>query len=240
MAREPGTRLIVYRTPERTFWVPEAAPFLFVMTEQLLRVYGDGAYRVRPGDVVLDCGANVGTFVHEALSAGASKVIAIEPVPHNLDAMRRTFAREIAAGTVVIYGKGVWDKDDVLEMTTYDNSALDSFVMPERDGHNPGGHKKVMKLPLTTIDKMVAELGLTKVDFIKMDIEGAERQALRGGTETIRKFRPRMSIALENLADDYVVLPRIVREIRGDYQQQCVRCAYLGSTGIRADVMHFN
>ena len=43
----------------------------------------------------------------------------------------------------------------------------------------------MVELPLTTIDKMVSELNLARVDFIKMDIEGAEPNALRGGRGTI-------------------------------------------------------
>jgi hypothetical protein len=46
-------------------------------------------------------------------------------------------------------------------------------------------HETDQKFPLTTIDKLVAELKLPKVDFIKMDIEGAEVKALNGARETI-------------------------------------------------------
>jgi Methyltransferase FkbM domain len=55
------------------------------------------------------------------------------------------------------------------------------------DGHRRGvdylgrDQKKKVKVPLTTIDILAAELGLQGVDFIKMDIEGAEKAALRGG-----------------------------------------------------------
>lgn len=235
----PGTDLIVHRTPVRDFYAPKGSAVQFVLTEQLTHVYGDGEYRVRPGDIVLDCGANTGTFVHEALTAGAAKVIAIDPSPGNVEGMRRTFAKEIAEGRVVVYPKGVWDKDDVIEMNVFSNSALDSFVMKTRD-EVPGQKPTKVRLPLTTIDKMVAELGLTKVDYIKMDIEGAERQAIAGGAETIRKFRPRMSIATENLDDDYLKVPEAVRAIRTDYQSTCLLCRDLSLTAAKPDIIHFN
>jgi FkbM family methyltransferase len=44
-------------------------------------------------------------------------------------------------------------------------------------------------VPLTTIDKLVSELNLPRVDFIKMDIEGAEKLALTGGRATIQPKR---------------------------------------------------
>jgi FkbM family methyltransferase len=234
-----GTDLVVHHTPVRDFYAPKGSAVQFVLMEQLTHVYGDGEYRVRAGDVVLDCGANVGTFVHEALSAGASKVVAVDPSPGNVEGMKRTFAKEIADGRVVIYPKGVWDKDDFIEMSIYENSALDSFVMKTRD--EAAGQTPVkVRLPLTTIDKMVAELGLTKVDYIKMDIEGAERQAIAGGAETIKKFRPRMSIATENLDDDYLKVPEAVLAVRGDYKSTCMLCKDLSLFAARPEIIHFN
>ena len=77
------------------------------LAEQKRNIYGTG---IRRGDIVLDAGANVGVFTRKALWAGASKVIAIEPAPENLECLRRNFAAEIADGRVVVYPKGVWDK----------------------------------------------------------------------------------------------------------------------------------
>src|SRR6202008_4958913 len=111
------------------FWVPAAGDALFYdLGEQKRNIYGTG---IRRGDVVLDAGANVGVFTRKALWAGAAKVIAIEPGPENLECLRRTFAAEIADGRVVIYPKGVWDKDDVLKLSVDPaSSAKDSFVRP--------------------------------------------------------------------------------------------------------------
>ena len=58
------------------------------------------------------------------------------------------------------------------------NSAADSFLFHPKDSHETD-----QKFPLTTIDKLVAELNLPRVDFIKMDIEGAEVKALHGAPE---------------------------------------------------------
>ena len=82
--------------------------------------------------------------------------------------------------------------DEVLR----DEWAADSFVIEKK------GWGAVEKVPLTTIDKLVAELQLDKVDFIKMDIEGAEPNAIQGGRETIRKFQPRMQQLKERYGDD--------------------------------------
>jgi hypothetical protein len=68
-------------------------------------------------------------FTRVALNRGAKQVIAIEPAPENLECLSRNFSREIQSGKVVIYPKGVWNKDDVLPMDLNRNSAGDSFVI---------------------------------------------------------------------------------------------------------------
>jgi hypothetical protein len=110
-----------------------------------------------------------------------------------------------------VVDQGLWDRDDTLPLHLYDNSALSSLVMTDRlESAAPATQVTVA---LTTLDRIVAQLGLTKVDHIKMDIEGAERQALRGAEATIRRFRPQLAVATENLDDDIVVLPALVESL---------------------------
>ena len=61
---------------------------------------------------------------------------------------------------------------------------------------------------LTTIDKIVEELQLERVDFIKMDIEGAERKALAGARNTLAERKPRLALAGYHLEDDQTKIPR--------------------------------
>jgi hypothetical protein len=51
------------------------------------------------------------------------------------------------------------------------------------------------------------------VDFIKMDIEGAERQALRGAQQTVARFRPRLAISLEHTPSDAEEIPTLIRSL---------------------------
>ena len=183
-------------TPRKgQFWIPKGNRFVlpFNLAEMELRIYGEGEHFIHPGDIVLDCGASDGDFTREALRAGASKVIAIEIAPSSVECIRRNLAAEIAAGRVVVYPKGVWDKDDTLTLHVDDtNFAANTVVL------NPGTTQPSVQVPLTTIDKIVAELGLPRVDFIKMDIEGAEANALAGARETISRFKPRLAITAEH------------------------------------------
>lgn len=226
----------LWQTPAGRYWIPAGNDYVlpFNLGEQKRKIYGTGPRDVRPGDIVLDCGANVGVFTRVALDRGAQKVIAIEPAPENVECLRRNFPSEIASGRVVVYPKGVWNKDDFLTLyVDPHNSAGDSFVI-ERQGSTG-----VAKIPLTTIDELVAELKLPRVDFIKMDIEGAEAKALAGAKGTLEKFKPRLSIATEHEPDDARTIPAAVLAARADYKMECGPCAE-GNYAVRPDVLYFH
>jgi hypothetical protein len=90
-------------------------------------------------------------------------------------------------------------------------------------------HAKSVRVPLTTIDRIAAELKPARVNFIKMDIEGAEKHALAGGRETIQRFHPRMSISSEHLADDAQKIPQVVLGIRSEFHVEYADCQDQGS-----------
>ena len=211
--REPSAFELV-DTPRGQYWSSRHEPLMgFLLAEQETQIYGDALHGVRPGDIVLDCGADIGVFARTALFRGAKLVVAIEPAPASIEALRRTFQREIAEGRVIVYPKGVWDKVDTLDLEVSNGGTMSGSSFVTHDERRP----TKIKVPLTTIDLMVEELHLPRVDFIKMDIEGAEKWALRGGAQTIRKFRPRMALSTEHLPDDAYTIPRTVKTIWPDY-----------------------
>ncbi|MCW5962578.1 MAG: FkbM family methyltransferase [Bryobacterales bacterium] len=218
----------------RHFWIPAGNRWIlpFNLAEQLRDIYQtSGAWGIREGDVVLDCGAHVGAFTHQALARGAAKVIAIEPSPRNVECLRRNFAREIAEGRVVVFPKGVWNREEVLVLhQVEENSAADTVVI-EQPGARSGD-----SVPLTRIDTLVQELALSRVDYIKMDIEGAEVPALEGAAETMRRWKPRLALAAYHKADDPVTLPAIVHRAVPEYRSRCASCI-LDEAGLRPEVI---
>jgi FkbM family methyltransferase len=201
-------------TPRGQYWNSRHEPLIgFLLAEQETDIYGDVAHGVRPGDIVLDCGADIGAYTRTALNRGAKLVIAIEPAPTSVDALRRTFEREIGEGRVIVYPKGVWDKVAELELEVSNGGTMSGSSFVTHDVRRPGK----IKVPLTTIDLLIEELHLPKVDFVKMDIEGSEKQALRGAAQTIRRFHPRMALSTEHLPDDATAIPSTVKTIRADY-----------------------
>jgi FkbM family methyltransferase len=222
--REDG-KYQLWSTPQGEFWYQ--GPFgnldAFVLAEEQFDIYR--TERIKPGAIVLDCGANYGTFTRRALNRGAAKVVAIE-INHDIqEALRRTFANEIREGKVVVYGKGVWDRETELDLRG------DSVVV-ERNG-------PPVRLPVTTIDQIVAELQLPSVDFIKMDIEGAEKNALRGARATLLKFSPVMAISAEHLPDDAQAIPAQVKELAPGLRMEFGFCELSKPFHAAPNVIHF-
>src|ERR1700732_4388605 len=186
--------LNLWRTPFGDWWIPKGSeePVMGFLGEQRNRIYGEDVWGIRKGDVVLDCGANVGAYTREALDEGASLVIAIEPAPVNVECLRRNFKREIEEKRVIVAALGVWDKDDVLPLfETPTSSGGDSFVIKSPTD------RVSADIPLTSIDKLAKDLHLARIDFIKMDIKGATMKALIGAKDTLKSTPPRLALSTE-------------------------------------------
>lgn len=80
-----------------------------------------------------------------------------------------------------------------------------------------------------SIDDFIEQNEIKKVDFIKMDIEGAEQAALRGALETIKKFRPKLAIAIYHSMEDFINIPRWILSLNLGYE------LYIGHYTIHAE-----
>jgi len=213
-----------FSTGGRDFWIKRTGETKdgkellgYLLAEHGWMASVNGKDHVKPGDIVLDCGAHVGVFTDMALRRGAGRVVAIEPDPTNLECLRRNFPSEIASGRVIIVPKGVWNQEQII--TLYigaANSGSNSMLLDQNKGK--------VEVPVTTVDHLVEELHLPRVDFIKMDIEGAEREALRGATRTLSSFLPGLMLDSYHRLDDMQVLPAIIRQANPRYSMICGPC----------------
>jgi FkbM family methyltransferase len=223
-----------FQTPTRRFWLKKAGSVMdgrklltFILAEEdWIMTYARGR-EIRRGDVVVDVGAHVGTFGDDALRRGASKVVMVEPDPVNVECIRRNFPAEIADGRVVIVPEGAWSSAGTLTFSIgVGNSGEGSLVIPDKGSRS-------IDVRTRPLDDMLRELGIGRVDFIKMDIEGAEREALKGAAQTLSRFKPRLMLDAYHLADDSVVLPRLITSINGGYREYCAVCSFRSETDFR-------
>ena len=211
----------------------EILPTLLAQQERY--IYGDASTGgVRPGDIVIDAGAHVGTFAKKALRDGAKLVIAIEPAPSAVECLRRNLREEIAAGKVIVMPEGIWDREDSLALFDNGNgNAGDSFV-------NQGkGAKAVKGIRVRPIDSMVADLKLERVDLIKADVKGATEKGLIGATATIQRWKPRIVLSTEEPPEDPGSLTKLVTKLVATYQLRPGPCVFDGEE-IRSETVAYS
>ena len=221
-----GWGISKYQMPGRSFWIrtsgtkadgPELLSYLYADHQTMTT---SPTEHVSAGDTVIDIGAHVGVFTHLALAAGAARVVMLEPDPVNVECLKRNFREEIASGRVILVPEGAWDAESTLQFHTgVSNSGAGSFV-----GNQQGS--KTLEARVRPVDSMVAELGLQRVDMVKIDIEGAERYALKGMQGVLRKWKPRLLIDTYHRPDDPQVLPALIHEANPGYLSACQSCDY--------------
>jgi FkbM family methyltransferase len=217
-----------FSTGGRDFWIKRQGDskdgkelLTYLLSEHAWMAESNGQNHVRNGDIVFDCGAHVGVFTDMALRRGASKVVSIEPDPVNLECLRRNFSQEISDGRVIVVPKGVWSKEQMITLYTSASNSGSNTMIADRISSRDSGKFEV---PVTTLDKIVQELHLPRVDFIKMDIEGAEREALRGASGTLARDFPRLMLDSYHLPDDMQVLPVVIHQANPRYAMTCGPC----------------
>ncbi len=134
--KEWGIELISLPASARNFWIRTSGERVNgkALVPQLIAAHQwiasqDPVNVVRPGDIVIDCGAHVGIFVDQALQRGAEKVVAVDPDPTQLECLRRNFAPEIEIGKVVLVPKAVWSSPGKMSLHIgTENSGMSSLV----------------------------------------------------------------------------------------------------------------
>ena len=208
---------LLWHTPQGDFWAPERDDSLFsVIAELELDPYEERGPDSLRGRVVLDCGAHLGVYTRQALAAGARLVVAIEPGSQQAYCLRRTFAREIAAGRVRVDPRGVWNEEGELTLHTHVGTAGDSVLGPDSGSSE--------KISVTTIDRLVSSLNLSSVDLIKMDIEGSAPQALSGASQTLKNYKPQLAIAAYHTIDEYRRVSETVLKANSSYRPSHLGC----------------
>ena len=151
-------------------------------------------HAIKEGETIIDCGAYVGEFtLYAAKAAGsAGLVIAFEPDA----AIYRQLEANVRLNNftnVVLVNRGVWSKDAVLEFVGDRRKGYSFFLAQEG--------QPCVRVPVTSLDNELAARVIRRVDFIKMDIEGAELEALKGAEKTIAAYRPGIAIASYHVID---------------------------------------
>lgn len=157
---------------------------------------------IRRGDVVLDIGANIGTFaVPFGRSVGKTgKVIAFEPQQPPYLCLCTNIVQNSLTKIV-----------QPLQMAIGKESGTIGFDQIDVESHgNFGGSRSNPTGPIQVALGTIDELGLPRINFMKIDVEGMEADVIRGATESIKKFQPILFLeALDEMPESAVLLKEL-------------------------------
>ncbi len=165
------------------------------------------------GAVFLDVGAHIGYFSMKAapVVGKSGHVLAFEPNPETLALLRDNVSAN-HAGNVIVEPIACTDREQTLTLyagppSNTGMSSLASENVPVE------GAAKSYTVRARRIDDVVRELGLTRVDAIKIDVEGAEAYVLRGAVETLKRFHPK--VVVEVVASQLAAMHSTAEDVTG-------------------------
>lgn len=157
--------------------------------DQYMEVVRD-LLKERPRGTMLDVGACYGVW-SLALAEVVDNIIAFEPQPAIFDLLVRNFVANLPLGKALMINSAAWNQPTTLRLPVIDYEQSGNF-----GGTALGFRDRGIPVDARPVDDLVPKD--SHVSFIKIDVEGAERQVLLGATETIRRSKPIMFIEYDH------------------------------------------
>ncbi|WP_419787527.1 FkbM family methyltransferase [Pseudodesulfovibrio sp.] len=158
-----------------------------------------------PGDTILDLGAFLGdtAVMFSRLVGETGHVYSFEALSGLFPILQQNLNRFGCANVTPCFN-AAWNKTETLYMEA------DSSSSRVGDSGDP--------VPGIRIDDFMAEHDLERVDMIKMDIEGAEQEALEGATETVCRYHPKLALCVYHKPEDIHRLLTMAEEMYAGYR----------------------
>jgi len=168
---------------------------------------GEGPYETETfilhnNDVVLDIGANMGIFSLLAMKRGVKMVYAFEPLKHALSHLNANIVSNNYENKIIPVPYALSNKSGAVSfIENKDNMGASRITDNDTES--------TCTINCLTLDEWIHENNIPKIDFIKADIEGSERDMLTGARNVIKRDHPRLAICTYHLRDD----PKVIRDI---------------------------
>ena len=178
------------------------------------------------GSIVMDIGANMGEWsLHMAKMVGGNgRVFCFEPIPSMVQALEKTIAinnfSQVSISECAISNKTghsqfsiPFDKDNQAIPYWSRLGLGEEFATPKWTD-NPWAKvatTKTIEVQTTTLDRFTSEKSITKLDFIKIDVEGHEKYVIEGGQKTLKTLKPAIILeaANEETADREIIADQL-------------------------------
>jgi len=196
----------------------------FVSLDELRQIFLRDQYCVKDllksEAIVLDCGANIGLFSILAHHLSPkSKIYSFEPTKYTFEILEKNIKENNFENFIHPLNLALGDRSQEIKIQTNEglgeaNSVIDSEmkIIPLYP------YSAVEKVKMITIDDFVKWQNLRKVDFIKIDTEGYEKQVIKGAKKTIKEFHPIIACSAYHLPEDKIEIPKLILEIEASYK----------------------
>ncbi len=164
-------------------------------------------YSLKSGDIVIDAGAYEGTFtIYAAKAVGKDGlVIAFEPDSENYRRLRENIDLNELKNVIVV-NKALWERKAILKFNDKHTAGASFFF-------NASSH--INEIEVVSLDEELGRLGIRKVDFIKMDVEGSEVKVLEGARNTLAGSNVSLAIATYHIVNEEETCEEVEVKLRG-------------------------
>jgi FkbM family methyltransferase len=149
----------------------------------------------KSGAVIIDIGAHIGLFsvIAAQVTGKTGKVYAFEPAPSTYALLQKTVVINHEESVIETFQKAVGKENGKITFFVSDSQAdnSNSLVNYKEDRSLHG-----IDVAVTSIDNFVKEKNISRLDFIKIDVEGAEYDTLMGAAGTLKNLRPVCIVAI--------------------------------------------
>jgi FkbM family methyltransferase len=169
-----------------------------------------------PGDIILEGGVSDATdsiHFYRFFNNKNLKIYGFEPFIE---------AFEASPNKVSVMEKGMevlpwalWDKNENLIFNKNESSSSTSSVVRDNPNTAVSNHAVVKGVK---VDSFIQEKGIQSVCLLKLDIEGAEMEALHGAKEMIKKYRPQLAISIYHKKEHLYEIPELLRGLHPGYE----------------------
>lgn len=179
-------------------WLAQRTPFV---EEEILGL----DMVVRPGDVCLDVGAEYGLYSHAlaSLVGPSGTVYSVEPLPTAFRVLTAGLALA-RPGNVRCYRVALGERAGHGSLSVPRRHGLPvhgrAFLTTGANGQGPNTEftsSRTVIVDVMTLDELCEQERIDRVDFVKIDVEGAELSVLRGGEATLAAHRPTLLLEIE-------------------------------------------
>lgn len=172
-------------------------------------LYETNKIYINKNDIILDCGANLGLFSAYAATKG-KQVFSFEPSKKNLNFLNKT--------------KLYYSNMQIINQAVFMDNQIKTFLETDNIG---ASHLKDININFSNINKEIIAQTISldyfclinKIipSFIKMDIEGAEKEALLGSKKILQNYKPKLVISTYHLKNDFNIIKQIIYNFNKEY-----------------------